>query len=135
MTEDARDTAETPVTDEDFAAHRCPNGHLTYPGHGRCPECGKPQIETVGLADHTAEVLTWTESTATPPGVRAPNTLAIVEFEIDGTVIRAIGQVEGEVEIGDTVESVYVEEIRDPEAGIREPRSQRWDGYRFRRTE
>jgi hypothetical protein len=26
---------------------------------------------------------------------------------------------------------VYCEELRDPEAGIREPESQEWDGFRF----
>lgn len=119
----------------EFAAHRCPNGHLTYPGHARCPDCGEPQTETVDLADREAEVVTWTESTATPPGVREPNTLAIVAFEIDDQQVRAIGQVEGDVAIGDTVEPVYVEQLRDPEAGIREPASQSWDGYRFRRVE
>jgi uncharacterized OB-fold protein len=116
-------------------AHRCPNAHLSYPGHTRCPDCGEPQIETVDLSDREGEVLTWTESTATPPGVREPNALAIVAFEIDDQQVRAIGQVEGEVEIGDTVKAVYVEQLRDPEAGIREPASQSWDGYRFRRVE
>jgi uncharacterized OB-fold protein len=119
----------------EFAAHRCPNGHLTYPGHARCPDCGEAQTETVDLANREAEVVTWTTSTATPPGVRAPNTLAIVAFEIGDQRVRAIGQVEDEVEIGDTVEPVYVEQLRDPEAGIREPASQSWDGYRFRRVE
>lgn len=116
----------------ELSAHRCPNGHLTYPGHARCPDCGEPQIETVDLTDREAEVVTWTESTATPPGVREPNTLAIVAFEIGDQQVRAIGQVEGAVEIGDAVEPVYVEQLRDPEAGIREPASQSWDGYRFR---
>lgn len=116
-------------------AHRCENGHLTYPGHARCPECGEAQTETVDLSDRHAEVLTWTESTATPPGVREPNTLAIVVFEVDDQQVQAIGQVDGEIEIGDTVEAVYVDQLRDPEAGIREPASQRWDGYRFRRVE
>ena len=111
-------------------AHRCPNGHLTYPGHPCCPECGETQTETVDLSNREAKVVTWTESTATPPGVREPNTLAIVVFEVDDQQVRAIGQVAGTVEIGDTVEAVYVEQLRDPEAGIREPDRQRWDGYR-----
>jgi uncharacterized OB-fold protein len=116
-----------------FDAHRCENGHLSYPGHTRCPECGEPQIDTVDLADRTAEVVTWTTSTATPPGVRQPNHLAIVEFSVDGEPVRALGQLttaEG-VDIGDEVEPVYAEELRDPEAGIREPESQAWDGFRF----
>jgi hypothetical protein len=29
------------------------------------------------------------------------------------------------------VRPVYVEELREPGAGIREPESQAWDGYRF----
>ena len=115
-----------------FEAYRCANEHLSYPGHPVCPTCGEPQTETVDLSEHTGEVVTWTTSTATPPGVRQPNTLAIVEFEVDGASVRALGQVTtDDVETGDAVEPVYVEELRDPDAGIREPASQDWDGYRF----
>jgi uncharacterized OB-fold protein len=120
-------------------AHECPNGHLTYPAHERCPECGEAQTGTVDLTDRTAEVVTWTTSTATPPGVRAPNHLAIVEFTVDDRAVRALGQLaeEGDttdVESGDTVRPVYAAELRDPDAGIRERESQRWDGFRFERT-
>lgn len=115
-----------------FSANRCPNGHLTYPAHPRCPTCGEPQDGTVDLAHREATVITWTSSTATPPGVRAPNHLAIVEFDVDGEAVRAIGQLTtDEVAIGDTVRPVHVDELRDPDAGIREPASQSWDGYRF----
>jgi uncharacterized OB-fold protein len=121
-----------------FDAHVCPNGHATYPGHALCPECGEEQSGTVDLTDRTGEVVTWTKSTATPPGVRAPNTLAIVEFDVSDAVdgdehVRAIGQVtaDEEVETGDAVEPVYAEELRDPEVGIKEPESTEWDGYRF----
>ena len=117
----------------------CPNGHVSYPTHPRCPECGEPQDSgTIDLSELTAEVVTWTHSTKTPPGVREPNTLAIVEFDVsdrtDGgdDVARALGQVTtDDVETGDEVEPVYVEELRDPEAGIKVPESQEWDGYRF----
>ena len=114
-------------------AYRCPNGHLTYPEHELCPECGEAQESTVDLSEETAEVVTWTTSTATPPGVRQPNTLAIVEFSVEDGAVRAIGQVadDSAVEIGDEVRPVYAEELRDPGAGIREPESQDWDGYRF----
>jgi uncharacterized OB-fold protein len=127
-----------------FDAHVCPNGHVTYPRHPLCPECGEPQEETVDLTDRTGEVVTWTNATATPPGVRQPNRLAIVEFDVtddvDGadadTFVRAIGQVAGEdVATGDRVEPSYVEELRDPDVGIKEPESQAWDGYRFEPTE
>ena len=59
-------------------AGRCPNGHVTYPTHPRCPECGEPQDERFDISEERAEVVTWTTSTATPPGVREPNTMAIV---------------------------------------------------------
>lgn len=114
-----------------FQAHRCPNGHLTYPGHERCPECGELQTEMVDLSEITAEVITWTKSIATPPGVRQPNTLAIVEFTVDGEPVRAIGGTTAEVSIGDQVRPVPVDQLRDPEAGIRHPDSQAWNGYRF----
>lgn len=114
-------------------AHRCPNGHLTNPGHELCPDCGEEQTEQIDLSDESAEVVTWTENTATPPGVRQPNLLAIVEFAVDGESVRAIGQLteDTDVEIGDEVRPVYAEELRDPDAGIREKESQDWDGYRF----
>jgi hypothetical protein len=115
-----------------FDAHRCPNGHVTYPGHTVCPKCHEEQTETIDLAEHTGTVVTWTTSTATPPGVREPNTLAIVAFEVEGETVRALGQATtDEIEIGDEVTPVYVEELREPGAGIREPESQEWDGYRF----
>jgi uncharacterized OB-fold protein len=123
----------TSDTTTSFDAHRCPNGHITYPGHTRCPECGEPQESTVDLADRTATVVTWTTSNATPPGVREPNHLAIVEFDVDGEPVRALGQLTtaDDVEIGDDVTPVHVDELREPGAGIREPASQEWDGYRF----
>ena len=113
-------------------AGKCPNGHVSYPTHPRCPECGEPQEEQFDISEERAEVVTWTTSTATPPGVREPNTMAIVEFDIDGEVVRALGQVTtDDIETGDVVEPVYVDELRDPDAGIREPASQDWDGYRW----
>jgi len=124
-----------------FDAHVCPNGHVTYPGHPLCPDCREPQERTVDLAERTGEVVTWTTSTATPPGVRQPNPIAIVAFDVSDATegpdaddsVRAIGQVtEGdEVTTGDRVAPVHVEELRDPDGGIREPASQEWDGYRF----
>jgi uncharacterized OB-fold protein len=120
-----------------FDAHVCENGHVTYPGHTLCPDCGEKQTATLDLSERTGEVVTWTKSTATPPGVRAPNTIAIVEFDLSeegltDDYVRAVGQVTTEeVETGDAVEPTYVEELRDPEAGIKVPESQEWDGYRF----
>jgi uncharacterized OB-fold protein len=117
-------------------AHRCPEGHLTCPGHTVCPECGNEQTETVDLSERVGEVVTWTTSTATPPGVREPNTLAIVAFDVEGTSVRVLGGTTTEdVETGDQVRPVYVDELREPGAGIREPTSQEWDGYRFEPVE
>ncbi|MFB6141840.1 MAG: Zn-ribbon domain-containing OB-fold protein [Halorientalis sp.] len=119
-------------------ADRCPNGHVTYPTHPLCPECGAEPTEHVDLTGYTAEVVTWTESTATPPGVREPNTLAIVEFDVDGEAVRALGQVvEGaSVETGDEVRPVYAEELREPGVGLKPADAdQEWDGYRFEPTQ
>jgi len=131
---------------EDLTAFVCENGHATFPGHQRCPDCGAHQTEELDLADTAATVVTWTTSTATPPGVRQPNHLAIVEFDLDAAVaasdafdagdvsgpVRTLAQLTtGEVESGDAVAPTYVEQLREPGAGIREPESQSWDGYRF----
>ncbi|AUX10096.1 acetyl-CoA C-acetyltransferase small subunit [Halalkaliarchaeum desulfuricum] len=114
-----------------LTAIRYDDGTITYPGHPVGPDGGEP-VEEIDLSDCTATVVTWTTSTATPPGVPEPNHLAIVEFDIDGEPVRAIGQLtSGDVEIGDRVEPVYCEQLRDPEAGIREADSQEWDGFRF----
>ena len=140
-----------------MAAARYPDGTVLYPPHPLGPG-GEEPVGTVDLSEHTATIITWTSSMATPPGVRQPNHLAIVEFEVDegdsnvdeafgdvdadpsasddGRTVRAIGQLTTDaVEIGDRVEPVYGAELRDPDAGIRESASQSWDGYRFRPIE
>ncbi|UWG48006.1 OB-fold domain and Zn-ribbon containing protein,possible acyl-CoA-binding protein [Halanaeroarchaeum sp. HSR-CO] len=115
-----------------LTASRCTNGHLYYPDHPRCPTCGTAESEPIDLTERSGTVVTWTESTATPPGVRQPNALAIVEFVVEEDTVRVIGQLTtADVDTGDTVEPVYVDELRDPDAGIREAESQEWDGYRF----
>lgn len=112
-------------------AYRYEDGSITYPGHPVGPDGSEP-VDTVDLSEYTAEIVTWTTSTAAPPGVEAPNHLAIVEFDVDGEPVRALGQLTtGDVAIGDEVRPVYAEELRDPDAGIRWPESQEWDGYRF----
>ena len=130
-----------------FEAAEYADGTVTYPPHTVGPN-GAERVGTVDLREREGRVVTWTTSTATPPGVREPNTLAIVEFEMgdgyDGPPVRALGQIaeredgSGEafdVEIGDRVEPVYADELREPGAGIREPESQDWDGFRFRPVE
>ena len=137
-----------------FEAAEYADGTVTYPPHTAGPN-GAERVGTVDLREYEARVITWTTSTATPPGVREPNTLAIVEFEMgdeyDGPPVRALGQIAGrggagsdgtegdgeqfDVEIGDRVEPAYAGELREPGAGIREPESQDWDGFRFRPVE
>jgi len=153
---DAGDEAE-PTGEPTFEAAEYADGTVTYPPHTVSPN-GAERVGTVDLGDHAARVVTWTTSTATPPGVREPNTLAIVEFEMgddyDGPPVRALGQVASrgdavdgddsgdadepgdvDVDIGDRVEPVYADDLREPGAGIREPESQDWDGFRFRPVE
>ena len=120
--------------DPPMKAARYADGSITYPPHPLGPDGSEP-VDTVDLSDYTATVVTWTTSTATPPGVREPNHLAIVEFDVEGESVRALGQLTtDEIEIGDDVSPVYTEQLRDPAAGIREPESQEWDGYRFEPT-
>ncbi|MFB6311248.1 MAG: Zn-ribbon domain-containing OB-fold protein [Salinirussus sp.] len=120
------------MTDEPrLLAGECANGHLACPPHPICAECGAEQTGRVDLASLTAEVVTWTTSHATPPGVRQPNTLAIVEFLVEGQAVRVIGGTTDEVTTGDVVRPVHIEQLREPGAGIREPASQEWDGFRF----
>ena len=127
-----------------FEAAEYASGAVSYPPHPVGPD-GTERVGTVDLREREGRVVTWTTSTATPPGVREPNTLAIVAFDLgdeyDGPPVRALGQVaetDGEsgdqfdVAIGDRVEPVYADELREPGAGIREPASQAWDGFRFR---
>lgn len=116
---------------ERLFGHRCPNDHLTYPEHTVCPTCGREQTGTVDLTDRTGTVVTWTESVATPSGVRAPNTLAIVEFTVEENTATVLGQTADDVAIGDTVQPVFVDELRNPGASLRAKESQSWGGYRF----
>jgi hypothetical protein len=112
-------------------ARRYADGTITCPPHPNSHDGADP-VGTIDLSERTAEVVTWTTSTATPPGVREPNHLAIVEFEVEGQPVRTVGQLTtGDVETGDAVRPVHVDELRDPDAGIRAAESQDWDGYRF----
>lgn len=116
-------------------AARYPDGSILYPPHPIGPD-GNESVGTVDLSEYTATLLTWTTSTATAPGVRQPNHIGIVEFDVEGEPVQAIGQLTtDDVTIGDTVEPVYADELRESGAGIREPESQSWDGYRFRPVE
>ena len=150
---DAAENDEASTGEPSFEAAEYADGTVTYPPHTVSPN-GAERVGTVDLREREGRVVTWTTSTATPPGVREPNTLAIVEFDVgdeyDGPPVRALGQIaEGDeagdddadgdgqfdVDIGDRVEPVYAEELREPGAGIREPESQDWDGFRFRPVE
>ena len=128
---DRQKTHDAESDEPPMEAARYPDGSILYPAHPLGPDSQEP-VEMVDLSEYRSTVGTWTTSTATPPGVREPNHLAIVEFAVDGESVRAIGQLTtDEVAIGDAVEPVYAPELRDPDAGIRDPESQSWDGYRF----
>ncbi|MFW6385139.1 MAG: Zn-ribbon domain-containing OB-fold protein, partial [Halodesulfurarchaeum sp.] len=94
-------------------AFECPNGHLSIPAHPVCPTCGESPTSSIDVSDERATIVSWTTSTATPPGVRSPNHVAIVEFDVDGRSVRTIGQLTtDDVSIGTVVEPVYVAELR-----------------------
>lgn len=113
-------------------AIRYEDGSIEYPGHPVGPDGAEP-VGTVDLSEYTATVVSWTTSTATPPGVRDPNHLAVVEFDVDGQTVRALGQLTTDaIKIGDTVRPIYKKELREPTSGIREPESHEWDGYQFK---
>jgi Predicted nucleic-acid-binding protein containing a Zn-ribbon len=118
--------------DAQLLAGECGNGHLTSPPRESCPTCGADRTGTVDLSDREGEVRTWTTSTATPRGVREPNTLAVVVFTVGGEDVRVLGQTTGAVAVGDRVRPVFVGQLRDPDAGIRVAESQQWDGFRFK---
>lgn len=114
-----------------LTAHRYPDGSLSYPGHP-VNAAGEEPVATVDLSDYTGTVVTWTIAHATPPGVRSPNPLAVVEFEVGDAVARVIGQLTtDDIETGDAVRPVYADQLRDPAASLKTPASQAWDGYRF----
>lgn len=118
------------MSEQRLVAYECANGHLTYPSHPVCPTCGEPQTGTVDLTDRTADVRSWTTVTTTPPGVREPNTLALVAFTVGDREVCMLAGASDDVAVGDTVEPVFVEELRDPEECIRARQSQHWDGFR-----
>src|SRR5699024_5852106 len=96
--------------EKSMTAARCADGAISYPPHPLGPDGSEP-VEFVDLSDHTATIVTGTTNTAPPPGVREPNHLAVVEFEIEGESVRALGQLAtGDVEIGERVRPVYTEE-------------------------
>lgn len=121
-------TAETTPR---LLAHACENGHVTYPAHPRCPDCGGEQTDTVDLTAETGTVVSWTTVESTPPGVREPNTLALVEFSHDRGQVRVLGGTTTDVSLGTKVTPVYVEQLRDPEQSVRNGTDQPWDGFRF----
>jgi uncharacterized OB-fold protein len=131
VSDDTADQSTGETAAPQLLAGRCENGHLAAPPRETCPECGVDCTGTVDLSDREGAVRTWTRSTVTPRGVREPNTLAIVAFTVGGESVRLLGQTTGAVAVGDRVRPVPVDQLRDPDAGIRVAQSQRWAGFRF----
>lgn len=114
-------------------AWACANGHLHVPRRQTCRTCGAPIEDSLALEDRVGEIVTWTVVRAPPPGVRSPNPVAFVRFEVgDESVTLLGGLTASDVAIGQPVEPVHVEELRDPTAGIVDPPAAGWTGYRFR---
>ncbi|AHG01220.1 hypothetical protein HALLA_02260 (plasmid) [Halostagnicola larsenii XH-48] len=98
MTEIKNPMAGSDGIDRAFECESCSN--RWYYTRARCTDCGSTAFETYPL--ETGRVMATTTVHATPPGVRAPNRLALVQF--DGG-IRLIAQVRGPpVSSGDSVE-------------------------------
>jgi uncharacterized OB-fold protein len=107
------------------------DGSVGYPMHPIGPD-GHAPLGEVALTGLTGTVETWTESTATPPGVRAPNLLAIVSIDVPGGPVRMIGQVAADtVAIGDRVQLGPPTQLRDPDSGLRPTAVQSYVGHRF----
>ena len=107
------------------------DGSVGYPMHPIGPD-GHAPVGEVALTGRAGTVETWTESTATPPGVRAPNLLAIVSFDLPGGPVRMIGQVDADaVAIGDRVHLGPPTQLREPDSGLRPTAVQSYVGHRF----
>lgn len=91
--------------------------HRWYYSGERCPECGAEDVDTYQLAE--GRVVATTTVHATPPGVREPNSLAIVRFDD----ITLIAQLEDEtIETGDDVTFGEESVLRDGDTAIEGPR-------------
>ncbi|MFC7073081.1 nucleic acid-binding protein [Halovenus rubra] len=130
MTERASST-DRDVEHHQLLAHGCQNDHFTVPGHPRCPACGEPQEKTLDLTKKTGIVKTWTRVAATPPGVREPNTLAIVEFALEVDTVSMLGGTIEQVSLGEQVRPVYIDTLRDADESVRQGANQSWGGFRF----
>lgn len=119
MTESKKSTAGTEPIDTAFKCKSCSN--RWYYTRSHCTECGSTAFETYPL--ETGRVMATTTVHATPPGVRTPNRLALVQF--DGG-IRLIAQVRGPpVSAGDSVEFGDIVTLRAGDSASTGPSLQR----------
>lgn len=95
---------------------------LAYPAHRLCRACRHDAFQEVSLGEGT--LLTYTVLHVPPPGVPAPLTLGIAEFEGG---VKALGQVVGEAAVGLRVEGEW--------APLRTVDGQTLEGFRFRPVE
>lgn len=100
-----------------FRCRRCQA--LTYPAHRVCRACRHDAFQEVDVGEGT--LLTYTVLHVPPPGVSAPLTLGIAEFEGG---VKALGQVVGEAAVGDRVQAEW--------APLRTVGDRTLEGFRFR---
>lgn len=116
MSEPKTPTAGSDGIDRAFECESCSN--RWYYTRARCTECGSESFETYPL--EAGRVMATTTVHATPPGVRAPNRLALVQFDRG---IRLIAQLGGPpVSAGDSVEFGDIVTLRSGDSRTTGPR-------------
>lgn len=76
-------------TETEIKSTRHADRSLSYLSHPVGSD-GSAPVGTVDLSEYTTTVMTWTTSTATPPGVREPNPLAVIEFDVDSHCVSYV---------------------------------------------
>lgn len=88
-------------------------GHQTFYDKRRCPECGHDDFTRVPAGE--GELLAVTVVHVTPEGVRTPNTLGLARFAGGANIVA---QLEGDLEVGETVTLVGDRDLRKTDDGI-----------------
>ncbi|WP_121743306.1 Zn-ribbon domain-containing OB-fold protein [Natronorubrum halophilum] len=106
---------QTIPVDHAFVCESC--GNRWYYTRDRCAECRSTAIDSYQLQQ--GEVVAATTVHATPPGVRSPNRLGLVQFEHGVTLIA---QLRDDSAAGDTVRFGSISILRDGDQPVSGPR-------------